>query len=207
MRSVGGELHFKLLHQDIKEFNWIWGKRVNQLNAIPFKEVNNTSKRMTTSEVYKLICMIYMSMCLSEPVVLSYLSRVELFRFCGSAISIIPYVKECQREEAPKMYIETSGRDWAFWKLLASWAFGTIGTLELVGSLCLVLACKGMVSLPSNFCLLLAFSDRRISISFASLECFYFSTQLLYHFHLINVVITGFLVPSLLFVMFHMVTM
>lgn len=68
---------------------------MNELNATHFKEVKNTLQRMVSFKVYILIFMTYTSMCSSRLVVPWYLSRVGLFQFGGSAISMIPSVKEC----------------------------------------------------------------------------------------------------------------
>jgi len=54
------------------------GSFVNQFRATPFREVGNTRQKRASSAVYRLICVTYASMCLSDSVVPSYLSSAGL---------------------------------------------------------------------------------------------------------------------------------
>ena len=47
------------------------GSLVNQLRALPFRDVGNTQQMTASSAVYKLMCVVYASMCSSGSVVLS----------------------------------------------------------------------------------------------------------------------------------------
>jgi len=71
VRSASGKLHLKIGHQRRKSVDEVGESFVNQLRAPPFSDVGNTQHRTASSEVYKLIYIVYTYMCLSGSVVSS----------------------------------------------------------------------------------------------------------------------------------------
>ena len=75
------------------------GSFVNQLKAPPFSNVGNTQHRTVSFEVYKLMWVVYASMCSYGSIVPSQRSLLKPFHLFDSGTPIIESVKGCRHTE------------------------------------------------------------------------------------------------------------
>jgi len=86
------------------------GSCVNQLGVAPFSDVRKTWQSITSSEVYKLTYVTYISICSFGSMVPSYLSSVGVFHSAGWGTSNIPSMNGCRHIILPQVSLDVDNR-------------------------------------------------------------------------------------------------